>query len=251
VNLPYFFISDVHLRLIITPEEREKRETLIRFIKHVTDSKGTLIIVGDFFDFWFEYKYVMPKAYFDVLTALYQAKQSGIEIHYVLGNHDFWAADFDHNEIFTNIYKKELIIKINGEKFHVIHGDGLLSKDRSYRILRSIIRNRFFIFLFRLIHPDIGYQIARWVSRRGRHNTYSKEHNDAVVNELSDIAGSFLENDADYVIMGHYHQVKHRNLEKGNLILLGDWIKHRSFGYFDGNDFSMNYWKNKNEENIS
>ncbi|MFQ6673702.1 MAG: UDP-2,3-diacylglucosamine diphosphatase [Fidelibacterota bacterium] len=243
MNLPLFFISDIHLRLTISDEEKEKRAQLIRFIDHVVEQQGTLFIVGDLFDFWFEYKYVMPKAFFDVQTALYRAKSNGVEIFFVPGNHDYWVKDFVQETIFTQVFPKGTNLEISEKKFLVVHGDGILSWDRGYRLLRRIIRNRWFVFLFRLLHPDLGFVVARTISRSGRHPTHTDEYNRAVITELMDYAHDECEEGVDFVIMGHYHQLKQVHLENGTLVVLGDWLEHRSFGLFDGKEFSLNYWR--------
>ncbi|MBL7047126.1 MAG: UDP-2,3-diacylglucosamine diphosphatase [Candidatus Marinimicrobia bacterium] len=243
MNLPIYFISDTHLRLTQSGKEEEKRRNLISFIEHVIDKKGTLFIVGDFFDYWFEYKYVIPKAYFDVLTTLHRANERGIEINYVLGNHDYWVGDFIKNKIFTEVYSNNLNLEINGKIFHITHGDGITSWHRGYRIMKKIIRSRVLIFLYRWIHPDLGYSFARWVSRTGRHPIHTEEYNASVLKELQSYAEEQWKNSADHVIFGHYHQAKHVINNKGTFMVLGDWIIHRTFGLFDGNEFSLNYWR--------
>ncbi|MFQ6615685.1 MAG: UDP-2,3-diacylglucosamine diphosphatase [Fidelibacterota bacterium] len=243
MNLPLFFVSDIHLRLSPSEDEKTKRDQLIAFIDHVVDKEGTLFIVGDLFDFWFEYKFVMPKAYFDVLTALYRARLKGVDIFFVPGNHDFWFLDFMQKNIFSDISSDGYSIEVSGKKFEILHGDGLLSWDRSYRLLRGLLHSRIFVSLYRWLHPDIGYVIGRAISRSGRHHVHTQEYNDAVIGELKEFAGTYFQDGTDFVIMGHYHQVRKVDLGNGTLIVLGDWIRYRSFGYFDGRELSLNYWR--------
>lgn len=243
MNLPLFFVSDIHLRLSPSEDEQTKRDQLIAFIDHVIEKKGTLFVVGDLFDFWFEYKFLIPKAYFDVLTALYRAKLKGIELFFVPGNHDFWYLEFMKENIFTDISDKGYSIEVNGKKFEILHGDGLLSWDRSYRLLRGLLHNRIFVALYRWLHPDIGFMIGRAISRSGRHDVHTREYNDAVIGELKEFAASHFQNGTDFVIMGHYHQVRKVDFGNGTLMVLGDWIRYRSFGYFDGRELSLNYWR--------
>ncbi len=127
MDLPLFFISDVHLRLATVETEKNKRENLINFIDHVAEQGGSLFIVGDFFDFWFEYKYVIPKAYFEILSALQEAKRKGVTLNFVLGNHDYWTGEFINERIFNKVYEKETYIEVGGKQIFVTHGDGLLS----------------------------------------------------------------------------------------------------------------------------
>ena len=242
-NLPLFFISDVHLRLTDSEEERAKRKTLIQFIEHVASNQGTLFIVGDFFDFWFEYKYVIPKAYFDIISALHHVKSNGAEIYFIKGNHDYWVKDFIHDTLFTRVCPDSLTLESNGKTFFITHGDGLLSWDKGYRLLRKIIRNPFIMLIFRWIHPDLGYTFARWISKHSRHPIHTDEYNESVLAELKTFAEKKWEQGIDYVISGHYHQAKSIKKEDNTLIILGDWVTHRSFGYYDGEEFSLNYWR--------
>ena len=243
MNLPLFFISDIHLSLTNSDEEKQRRNDLIEFIRHVTEQKGSLFIVGDLFDFWFEYKYVMPKAYFDILSTFYQARSKGIEIYIIPGNHDYWTREFAEEILFTQVYPEGYSLESNGKKFLIFHGDGLLSRDTGYRVLRKLLRNRLFVFLYRWLHPDWGYAIARWISKTGDHSPHSDEYNELVIKELKEIGQNHGNNGVDYIVMGHYHQTKQVNLENGSLVILGDWIRFHSFGYFDGNEFSLNYWR--------
>ena len=171
MKLPLYFISDVHLSMNGSASEAEKRRHLSKFIGHVAETSGTLFIVGDLFDFWFEYKHVIPKAYFDILTVLNEAKLNGVDLHFVPGNHDFWMREFLDKTLFKEVHSDGVTTEIAGKRFLISHGDGLLSWDRGYRILRSVLRNRLFIFLYRWLHPDLGYAIAKHFSRtssRGR-----------------------------------------------------------------------------------
>lgn len=243
MDLPLFFISDVHLRLAVAESESNKRENLINFIFHVAEEGGTLFIVGDFFDFWFEYKYVIPKAYFEILSALQEAKRRGVTLNFVLGNHDYWTSEFINQRLFDQVYERETYVEANGKQILVTHGDGILSWERGYRIFKAIIRNPLFIFFYRWIHPDLGYTFARWISRRSRHYTHSDEYNDAVMGELTEYAGNICQDGTDYVVMGHYHQAKEVKLSEGKLIVLGDWIRYNTFALFDGEEISLNYWR--------
>jgi len=173
MKLPLYFISDVHLNLNSSANEVEKRERLIEFVRYVSKTGGTLFIVGDLFDFWFEYKHVMPKAYFDILTALNDAKLNGVDLHFIPGNHDCWGREFLDETLFNKVYPEGVTLDIKGKRFLISHGDGLLSWDRGYRVLRSVLRNRVFVFLYRWLHPDIGYAIAKNFSRNDDYDHYS------------------------------------------------------------------------------
>ena len=248
MKLPLYFISDIHLNLNDSANEVEKRGRLIEFVQYVSKTGGTLFIVGDLFDFWFEYKHVMPKAYFDILTALNDAKLNGVDLHFIPGNHDCWGREFLDETLFNKVYPEGATLDIKGKRFLICHGDGLLSWDRGYRVLRSVLRNRVFVFLFRWLHPDIGYAIAKNFSRNDDYDHYSTEQKEKIVKELIQYSEEQCKNDIDYVIIGHYHQHKDIRLENGQFLILGDWIKYHSYGFFDGESLSLKSWENEKVE---
>ena len=248
MKLPLYFISDVHLNLNSSANEVKKRKRLIEFFRYVSKMGGTLFIVGDLFDFWFEYKHVMPKAYFDILTALNDAKLNGVDLHFIPGNHDCWGREFLDETLFNKVYPEGVILDIKGKRFLISHGDGLLSWDRGYRVLRSVLRNRVFVFLYRWLHPDIGYAIAKNFSRNDDYDHYSAEQKEKIVEELIQYSEGQCKNDIDYVIIGHYHQHKDIRLENGQFLILGDWIKYHSYGFFDGESLSLKNWENEKVE---
>ncbi|MBF88101.1 MAG: UDP-2,3-diacylglucosamine hydrolase [Candidatus Marinimicrobia bacterium] len=248
MNIPLYFISDVHLSLESSSNEENKRKKLKQFIRHVIENNGTLVIVGDLFDFWFEYKYVIPKAYFDILKILNEAKLKGLIIHFVPGNHDFWIKEFLKENLFHQVHPQGIKINISGKNFLISHGDGILSWDRGYRFLRNFLRNRVFVYLYNWIHPDLGYAIAKKFSRNGNYNHHTTEYKEKVLHELKNYSENEFNNGIDYIIMGHYHQLKEINLKNGKLIILGDWIRHYSYGYFDGKELSLKIWGVNNDD---
>lgn len=243
METPVYFISDIHLMLNLTPAEKERQEKLFRFLSHVKDTGGTLIINGDLFDFYFEYKHVIPKNYFKFYYNLYTLKNSGVEIHFILGNHDWWVLDFITETLTTKTYFDDATININGKKFYITHGDGYLSWDSGYRLLRSIIRSRLFIWLYRWIHPRIGYMFAHWISKKGEHYKHSEEYNLRICNELKISAQVQIDQGFDYFITGHYHQAQEIPINGGKMIILGDWLNYFTYGYFDGNELILKYWE--------
>ena len=134
----------------------------------------------------------------------------------------------------------------SGKKFYVTHGDGYLSWDRGYRFLRKIIRSRLFIWLYRWIHPTIGYAFGRWVSKKGEHYEHSDEYNKRIADEMTIHANNRLEEGYDFFITGHYHQAKELSLKSGKLVILGDWLSFFTYAKFDGEELKLHYWK-KNE----
>lgn len=243
MQLPVYFISDIHLALDHSEQEKERQQKLFHFLDHIVQTNGTLVIVGDLFDFYFEYKHVIPKVYFPFYQKLYSLKQSGIEVHFITGNHDHWVLDFMEDTLTHRVYTDDATWEISGKKFYLTHGDGILSWDRGYRLLKSILRNRLFIWLYRWIHPTIGYGIALAISKRGHHYEHSKEYNKKVLSELKVFAETISADGFDYVITGHYHQATIENVNGGKLVVLGDWIQYFSYGIFDGNELELKFWE--------
>jgi len=243
MQLPIYFISDVHLLLNSSINEDEKIEKLFRFFDKVKNSKGTLFINGDLFDFYYEYPHVIPKRYFDVYIKIYELNQAGIEIHYMLGNHDYWVMDFITEKLNMTVYKDDIDFELNGKNFHLTHGDGLLSWEGSYRFVKKILHNKFFIWLFRWLHPTLGYRFAEWVAGRSRHFEHSKEHNERVRQELIRVSTPIIESGSDYFITGHYHQHTEELIGNGKLIVLGEWIKTFSYAVFDGKKLTLDKFK--------
>ena len=232
-----YFISDIHLGFG-SKEENVKRET--RFIDFLDDIKhdcSDLYILGDLFDFWFEYRKVVPKGYFLTLAKLYEFKKSNIKIHYLVGNHDCLLKDYFEKEIGITIYWKNIEAEILGKKFFIHHGDGLSNNDTGYKILKRILRNKTNQYLFSLVHPDLGIFLGTYFSKKSRNYTSKKDYGEK--DALYLFAKKKIEAGFDFVILGHIHKLVMTNIDSGTYINLGDWIKHYSYGSFDGVNFLL------------
>lgn len=243
MELPVYFISDLHLMLTPSEREAQKLRKLSRFFQEVQNTGGTLFLVGDIFDFYFEYYDTIPKTYFRIFNWLYTLKNDGIEVHYLLGNHDYWVKEFVTETLTTKTYFDDTQFELSGKRFYLTHGDGVLSWDRGYRILKYIIRSRVCIWGFRWLHPRLGYRFARWISDRGHHYTHTEEYNQTVFQELKTFAEGLIAQGSDYVISGHYHQANMATVNGGTLLVLGDWINYFSYGYFDGDQLHLKFWE--------
>ncbi len=242
MHLPVYFISDIHLMLTYDEKEAARQEKLFQFLDSVKDTSGTLFIVGDLYDFYFAYKHVIPKVYFPFYTKLYSLKNAGIEIHFVTGNHDHWTMDFMNETLTHKVHPDDVSIEISGKKFFLTHGDGILSWDVGYRLLKKVIRSRIFVWLYRCLHPAIGYGIAHSISKKGRHYDHSPEYNQNILNELKTFTDKKINEGHDIVITGHYHQATIENVNSGKLVVLGDWLQYFSYAVFDGNDIKLKFW---------
>lgn len=243
MQLPLYFISDVHLMMDVNETEKIRQEKLFRFLDFVKSSGGTLFILGDLYDFYFEYKYVIPKFFFPAYAKLYELKQHGIEIQFITGNHDHWTLDFMNQTLTDKVHVQDVQLSVSGKKFYLTHGDGILSWDLGYRLLKRILRSRIFVALYRSLHPAIGYRIALALSKKGQHYDHSAEYNEKVLNELMAFAREKVQEGNDIIITGHYHQAKLENVDSGKLVVLGDWLQYFSYAYFDGNDIALKFWE--------
>lgn len=224
--------ADFHLGIPNYPESLEREKKFIQFINAQSDIQE-IIILGDLFDFWFEYQCVVPKGFFRILAKLAELKENGIEISVFSGNHDLWLKDYFPNYLNIPVYHEPLIKTWFGKKFFLAHGDGLGPKDYGFKIMKKCFKNPFLQFCFRWLHPDIGIPLAHFFSRKSRK---SHQISDAIYHGNNEwIYQYFLKKskqlqEVQYFIFGHRHLpiIKHNDSQQ-TMIVLGDWIHHFSF----------------------
>ena len=222
MKTPIFFVSDNHFQKKINQFEKERRKKFYSLLDHIKEVNGTLIIGGDFFDFWFDYKGYVPFEYLDIFEKLKKLKNNGIDIYYILGNHDYWDFGFFNRTFSTKSFKNQFKFNNNDQNYLIIHGDGILKEDYGYRFFRRIIRSKLCIFLYNLLSPRIGYFIAKKISKADKPKEYYKD-NELIKKKLLSYAKEKWK-EVDVLLIGHYHQ--HGIIEEGDkkLIFLGDWL---------------------------
>lgn len=235
----YFFISDLHLGLDSKEIEIEKENKLISFLRFAKENCDELFIMGDLFDYWFEYKRVIQKGFYRTYAALKDFSESKKKIHYFIGNHDFLHRDFFEKEIGASLYHNPISIELNGKKFFIGHGDGLIKSDVGYRILKQILRNKFLQKIYSMIHPDLGIKIASLSSKTSRN--YSSQKFQNKLDGLYDIAKEKISEGYDYVIFGHSHIRTFEKFNHGYYINLGSWLQKPCYGKFT-NNFEIIDW---------
>ena len=240
MKTPLFIVSDNHFQRIKTPDEESRKKRFYSLLNHIKSTGGTLIIGGDFFDFWFEYKGYAPSEFIEIFERLKDLKNNGVEIYYILGNHDYWDFGFFNKMFATKTFKNQCHIDIDNQKILIIHGDGIFKDDYNYRIFRKIIRSKLCIFLFNLLSPRIGYLIASKISNADKPSEYYKD-NELIKKKLTDYAEKRWE-DIDVLLVGHYHQSG--IIEKNNkkLIFLGDWLNKFLVTTYDNNTWKQVIW---------
>lgn len=239
-SLKTYFFSDAHLGIGSREEDRAKEQRIIRFLEFVQQDAEQVFIVGDLFDYWFEYRSVVPKGYTRLLGKLGDLTDRGISVTFVAGNHDFWLKDYFTVELGIQVSLDPIERIIAGKRFYIHHGDGLIRDDRGYRILKRILRNRFNIWLFSLVHPDLTGAIARWSSGTSREYTGSRKYEET---DMIEFASDRIREGFDYVIMGHHHQSAIRKFDNGMYVNLGDWIRENTYAVFDGRSLALKTWK--------
>ena len=222
-----YIFSDAHLGSAAPEKEAEKVLMIEKLFEKVKTDGDRLIILGDLFDFWFEYKHAMPKDHHKVLFMLHELKSRGIQIDYISGNHDFWIDDFFEEHIGVEVHRDIFDLEYNGKKIHFIHGDGLAPADRGYRVLKRILRNPVNIWLYRKLPPDWAIPLAKYVSGSSRDYTGRRDHTFAPAYEK--YAKDKLSEGYDIVVIGHLHIPVYEKYDTGVYINTGDFINHFSY----------------------
>ncbi len=236
-----YIFSDAHLGSASSSKETEKVTRIAALFDIVKGDGDRLVILGDLFDFWFEYKYVIPKDYHEVLFMLYDLTKKGIRIDYVSGNHDFWLDDFFEKQLGLVVHRDCFDLVYDGLRLHLIHGDGLAPGDRGYRLLKRILRNRFNIWLYRKLPPDWAFPLARYVSGSSRNYTSKRDHVFAADYEA--YARGKIESGCDAVIIGHLHTPIWTQIGDGTYINTGDFIDHFSYVRAENSRITLEYLK--------
>ena len=245
-----YFASDFHFGIPDRASSLVREEKFIRWLDVVKDDAEEIFLMGDLFDFWFEYKTVVPKGYVRLLGKLAEIADSGIPLHLFRGNHDMWAFDYLEEEVGLKLYRKPVIRDFGKKRFFLAHGDGMGPGDRGYKFIKYVFERKINRFLFRWLHPDIGTWLGLYWSRRSRYANVIKEAKEAEEDfkpdfqnaRLAKFCRGFLEKEQhiDYFIFGHWHVVNIEPIgQNSHYIHLGDWITHFTYGVFDGKKFEL------------
>ncbi|MDR0507177.1 MAG: UDP-2,3-diacylglucosamine diphosphatase [Dysgonamonadaceae bacterium] len=240
-----YFASDMHFGSDVFENSHDAERRFVRWLDSIKDDVAALYLLGDIFDFWFEYKEVIPRGFTRFLGKIAEMSDAGIEIHFFTGNHDIWVKDYLSKEIGVIVHKKPLLTQINGKNFYLAHGDGLGDTSISFRIIRYIFHNQLCQFLFRMLHPRWGVGFGYLWSRHSRKKKIAnpapyfgddKEH-------LVIYAKEYIKEypDTDYLIFGHRHILLDLKLsEKNRMMIIGDWLQYFSYAVFDGKELHLN-----------
>jgi len=233
-----FFASDFHLGAPNHKESRLREQSIVRWLDSIQKDASGIFLVGDIFDFWFEYKSVIPKGFVRFQGKLAELSDKGIQIYLFGGNHDMWMSEYFEEEMGIPVFNDPVTFRCNQKDLLISHGDGLGPDDKFYKIVKKVFRNSLAIKAYGLLHPDLGVGLAYFLSNNSRkrnindHNEFKGD--DEWLVQYCKIVEK--EKHHDYYIFGHRHlSVKFPINEKATYVNLGEWIFRKSYAIFDGN----------------
>ncbi len=240
-----YFVSDIHFGEPNYEATRKRELKFLRWLESIKHDAQAIFLVGDTFDFWFEYKTVVPKGYVRFFGKLAELIDNGLPIYIFAGNHDIWMKDYLEKEIGVTIYRNQLIVNSENKNIFVAHGDGLGPGDIKFKLLKKVFTNKFCQWLFRWLHPDIGIKIASLWSRRSRLGHALDKYKGPEKEWLVAYAKRKVEEaHYDYFIFGHRHiPIEYKINEQTKYFNLGDWIYNNSYCVFDGREMELKYFE--------
>lgn len=244
-----YFASDFHLGIPDSTSSFEREKRIVRWLNQIQDSCEELFILGDIFDFWFEYDLVVPKGFLRLQAKIAEFTDAGIPVHFFCGNHDLWQFGYFEKELGVLVHHKPIERKLGSKQFYIGHGDGLGPGQTKFKLVLAIYRNYFFQRLFAFLHPSIGMGFANWLSHRSKLKTFDgnftfydeKEHLIQHCRELISEGNS-----SSYFVFGHRHLPMIFDLnETQKYVNLGDWIGYNTYAVYDGNTLSIETFESK------
>lgn len=241
-----YFASDIHLGARFHEDSLAVEKRFVRWLDSIKSSAQAIYLLGDIFDYWFEYKYVVPRGYTRFLGKLAELSDSGIEIHLFIGNHDIWMFDYLPQEIGAIIHREPLTVDLLGKRFFLGHGDEVDNRSRSFQFLRKIFHSKICQRLYGSIHPRWSFGIAYGFSHSSRKAGLKRPENQVGVDESSEYLAAFAKEylkthpDINFFIFGHRHVMYDLMLTKSSrLLIAGDWIQFFSYIEWDGEEMRL------------
>ena len=235
-----YFLSDAHLGSLVIPHGRTQERRLVRFLDSIKEKASAVYLLGDMFDFWNEYRYVVPKGYSRFLGKLSELTDNGVEVHFFAGNHDLWTYGYLEEECGVIVHKAPVTTEIYGKVFFLAHGDGLGDPDNKFKILRKLFHNRTCQRLLNFVHPRWGMALGlNWAKHSrlkradGKEVPFMGEDREFLVRFARDYKRSHP--NIDYFLFGHRHIELDLPIDKSTrMLILGDWIWQFTYAVFDG-----------------
>lgn len=249
-----YFISDAHLGSLAIPHRRMQERRLVNFLESIRKEAEVIYLLGDMFDFWYEYRTVVPKGYTRFLGKLSELTDQGIEVHFFTGNHDLWIYDYLNEECGIILHKEPQTVEHMGKLFFLAHGDGLGDPDKNFKLLRSIFHNDVLRQLFSCIHPRWSMALGLNWAKHSRLKRIEHPEPDYMGEDkeyLVCYAKEYLRQhgNVNYFIFGHRHIMLDLMLSStARVTILGDWITQFSYAVFDGETFLLDQFTEGEEE---
>lgn len=239
-----YFISDLHLGARYFADPKEHERMVCRWLRSIAPTAERIYLVGDVLDYWFEYRHVVPRGFVRFLGTLADLADSGIQITWLIGNHDIWIFDYLPNELGIRVVDGVLEEEIDGKKFVITHGDGLGPVPFGERLMRAVFRNRLLQKLYAAVHPRWTVGFAYWWSGENR----KKHHAEGPYSPTPAYEWVARRNASlpagerpDYYIMGHYHLLEEKEIEGSRAVILGDWITNMTYATFNGTELQLHH----------
>ena len=235
-NKKIYFASDQHLGAPTAAASLPREKKFVAWLDAIKDDAEAVFLLGDLFDFWFEYKTVVPKGFVRVLGKLAELKDAGVSIYFFVGNHDLWMRDYFQKELNIPVFHETQEFKLNGKLFLIGHGDGLGPGDKGYKRMKKVFTFPFFKWLFRWLHPDLGVKLGQYMSVKNK--LISGDEDAKFLGEENEWLAQYCkrkleEKHYDYFVFGHRHLPLEIDLNnKSKYINLGDWIQYFTYGEF-------------------
>lgn len=248
-----YFLSDFHLGAPNPEVSLAREKKIVSFLDEIMHDASVIFIVGDMFDFWYEYRKVVPKGHVRLLGKLAQITDAGIPVHFFVGNHDMWMKDYLEKEINIKTHFGPHEFEFNSRRFFVAHGDGLGPGDRGYKMLKKVFRNPVAQWMFGVMPPYMGMGLANYFSKKSREAT--GKHEELFLGEENEWLISFSkevlkQQHYDYLIFGHRHLPIDFSINGSRYINLGDWIRYFTYAVFDGQHLTLQSRYPENENKI-
>ena len=242
IDLPHlkkiYFASDFHLGVPDATSSLERERKIVSWLESIRKDAHSIYLLGDIFDFWFEYRHVIPKGFIRLQGKLAELRDAGILIHFFTGNHDMWMFDYFPKELGIPVYRESILLRVGNQKLVVGHGDGLGRGETSYKLLKWFFNSKTCQWLFARLHPNLGMSIAKYWSRRSRINNMNEEEKfSGEENENLFVWCRELEQKVhhDFYIFGHRHLPLDLKVgSNSRYINIGEWVHHTTYGVYDG-----------------
>lgn len=245
-NKNIYFASDFHLGAPNKEESLSREKRIVSWLDSIKSDAKAIYLVGDIFDFWFDYKHVIPKGFVRFQGKIAELSDAGIDIHFFTGNHDMWMFDYFEKELGVTMHRKPIHFVENDKKLYIGHGDGLGPGDNSYKVLKRIFANKACQWLFARLHPNFGIWLANfWSGKSREHNSDPKrflgEDKEWLISYCKEVLSK---EHFDYFVFGHRHFPIEHKINNSTYINLGEWMNDYTYAIFDGNKIELKRFSN-------